>query len=95
MLARLRAEFHEAGQERQFDELKPLLAGGCDQPDGYARAAKSLGMTADAVRVAAHRLRQRYRKLLRHEIAQTVALPADVEDEIRDLFQILGGASSP
>ena len=53
--------------------------------------AESLGMTAGAVKVAAHRLRQRYRELPRHEIAQTVAQPADIEDEIRDLFQILGG----
>jgi RNA polymerase sigma-70 factor (ECF subfamily) len=47
-------------------------------------------MTADAVKVAAHRLRQHYRELLRDEIAQTVAQPDDVEDEIRDLFQCLG-----
>lgn len=94
VLARLRAEFRNSDQERHFDELKMFLAGGRDLPDGYARAAESLGMTADAVRVAAHRLRQRYRELLRNEIAQTVAQPTDVEDEIRDLFQILGGASS-
>lgn len=89
VLSRLRAEFREAGQERQFDELKSFLAGGRDQPDGYARAGESLGMTADAVRVAAHRLRQRYRELLRNEISQTVAQAGDVDDEIRDLFQVL------
>lgn len=92
VLSRLRAEFREAGQERQFDELKPFLAGGRDQPDGYTQAAASLGMTPDAVRVAAHRLRQRYRELLRSEIAQTVAQAGDVDDEIRDLFQILSGS---
>lgn len=93
VLARLRAEFRDAGQERQFEQLKAFLAGGHDQPDGYVQAAESLGMTAEAVRVAVYRLRKRYRELLRHEIAQTVARPADVENEIRDLFRILSHSS--
>ena len=46
-------------------------------------------MTEDAVRQAAHRLRRRYRELLREELAQTVADPADVDDEIRSLFETL------
>ena len=92
VLARLRAEFRDAGKETQFEHLKDFLAGGRDQPGGYTRAGESLSMSAEAVKVAAHRLRQRYRELLRNEIAQTVAQPADVEAEIRDLFQILGGS---
>lgn len=92
VLARLRAEFREAGKETQFERLKEFLAGGRDQPDGYARAGESLSMSAEAVKVAAHRLRQRYRELLRNEIAQTVAQSGDVDDEIRDLFQVLGGS---
>jgi RNA polymerase sigma-70 factor (ECF subfamily) len=48
-------------------------------------------MSEGAVRVAAHRLRQRYRELLRNEIAQTVATPAEVEDELRHLFAALSG----
>ena len=47
-------------------------------------------MTEGAVKVAAHRLRRRYRNLLQAEVAQTVAAPEDVEDEIRNLFTILG-----
>ena len=91
VLVQRRAEFRDAGQESQFEQLKEFLAGGRDKPEGYGPAAAALGMTPAAVRVAAHRLRQRYRELLRHEIAQTVAQSGDVEDEIRDLFQILGG----
>lgn len=90
VLVRLRSEFRTAGKESQFDELKRFLAGGRDHPGGYAVAAERLGMTADAVKVAAHRLRQRYRELLRDEIAQTVAQPDDIDEEIRDLFQCLG-----
>jgi len=47
-------------------------------------------MSEGAVKVAAHRLRRRYRELLREEIAQTVATPAEVEGELRDLFAALG-----
>jgi RNA polymerase sigma-70 factor (ECF subfamily) len=47
-------------------------------------------MSEGAVKTAAHRLRRRYRELLRDEIAQTVASPEDVEDEIRSLFDALG-----
>ena len=47
-------------------------------------------MTESAAKVAAHRLRERYRELLRAEIAETVEKPEDVEDEIRSLFAVLG-----
>jgi RNA polymerase sigma-70 factor (ECF subfamily) len=52
--------------------------------------AERLGTTEGAARVAAHRLRRRYGELLRQEIAATVADPAQVDDEIRDLFAALG-----
>jgi RNA polymerase sigma-70 factor (ECF subfamily) len=90
VLLRLRAEFRDNGKEAQFEQLKPFLAGGRDAGESYEAVAESLGMTPDAVKVAAHRLRQRYRELLRAEIAATVADPDDVDDEIRDLFQVLG-----
>ena len=48
-------------------------------------------MSEGAVKVAVHRLRQRYRAILRAEIAQTVAAEADVEDELRHLFAALSG----
>jgi RNA polymerase sigma-70 factor (ECF subfamily) len=90
VLARLRHEFQSAGKVEHFERMKLFLAGGRSSDEGYAEAATALGMTADAVKVAAHRLRQRYRELLRSEIAQTVAEPGDVDDEIRELFQVLG-----
>ena len=57
----------------------------------YAEIATRLGTTEGAVKVAVHRLRQRYREVLRAEIADTVASPEEVEDEIRNLFAALAG----
>ena len=62
------------------------------QAPSYATIAQELGMTEGAVKVAAHRLRGRYRELLRDEIGQTVADPIDIDDEIRELFQALKGS---
>ncbi|MBI5758171.1 MAG: sigma-70 family RNA polymerase sigma factor [Planctomycetales bacterium] len=91
VLARLRIEFREAGKEDQFEQLKPFLSGARERSgENYVDVGRAAGMTAEAVKVAAHRLRQRYRELLRAEIAQTVAQPGDVDDEIRDLFHVLG-----
>jgi RNA polymerase sigma-70 factor (ECF subfamily) len=55
--------------------------------------AKKLGVSEGAVKAAVHRLRQRYRQLLRDEIAHTVAGPAEVEEELRHLIAVLGGRS--
>jgi len=57
----------------------------------YADIAAQLGTSEGAVKVAVHRLRQRYREVLRAEIADTVASPGEVEDEIRNLFAALAG----
>lgn len=90
VLARLEAEFTERGKQESFQHLKPLLAGDSDaQP--YQQVADSLGSNEAAVKMAVHRLRRRYRELLREEIAQTVADPRDVDDELRQLFAILSG----
>ena len=59
-------------------------------PSLYAELAARLNMTEGTVKVAVHRLRQRYRELLRDEIAHTVSSPAEVDDEIRHLFAVLG-----
>lgn len=87
VLSQLRQEYVAAGKERQFDLLKPFIAGAGGD---YQAAAKELGWTDNAARVAAHRLRGRYRELLRAEIAHTVGSLDDVDDEIRWLFQVLG-----
>jgi RNA polymerase sigma factor (sigma-70 family) len=87
VLARLQAEMTADGKAALFEALKGHLTGG--QTIGYATTAAGLGMTEGAVRVAAHRLRRRYRELLREEIAQTVTSPDEIEEEIRYLFACL------
>jgi RNA polymerase sigma-70 factor (ECF subfamily) len=87
VLARLQAEMAADGKAALFDALKGHLTG--SQAAGYAATAAHLGMTEGAVKVAAHRLRRRYRELLREEIAQTVASPDEIEEEIRYLFTCL------
>ena len=85
VLARLGAEYAEAGKSEVFEQLKDSLTGTRDSIP-YAVIATKLDTTEGAVKVAVHRLRQRYRKLLREEIAHTVASPAEVDEEIRHLF---------
>ena len=77
-----------AGKEKQFETLSPFLAGTRGE-GAYAEASRRLGFTEGAAMVAAHRLRTRYREILRAEIAQTLNDPADVDDEIRRLFSSL------
>jgi RNA polymerase sigma-70 factor (ECF subfamily) len=85
VLARLRAECEVEGRNRQFDELKVFLTAGKGALS-HGAAAKALGLDEGAVRVAVHRLRKRYRRLLRDEIAQTLADPAQVDEEMQALF---------
>ena len=90
VLGLLRDELRATGKGHQFETLKTYLAG-VPKGSSYADAATQLDMTEGAVRVTVHRFRQRYRELLREEIAQTVSSEEDVEDEIRSLFATLGG----
>lgn len=85
VLARLREDYAARGKASWFDRLRLCLLGDKDV-SSHEQAAAELGMTAGAVRVAVHRLRQQFRELLRAEIAQTVEGPEQVEEEIRDLF---------
>jgi RNA polymerase sigma-70 factor (ECF subfamily) len=84
----LRDEYQRAGNTALFDSLKELLPG---EPDGPSQKdiAVQLGMTENAVRQAFYRLRQHYQSLLREEIAQTVATPGDIEDELRHLIAVV------
>lgn len=86
-LRRLREEYVERGKAEVFDALKGCLDGSV--PVAYDATAIALGVTAGAVRVAVHRLRQRYRRALRDEVAQTLDEGQPVEDEIRDLLDAL------
>jgi len=88
VLTRLGEEYRAAGNAPLFDRLKELFVEEPGQPS-QAAIAGELGMTQNAVKQAFHRLRQRYRVLLREEIAHTVAVPGDVEDELRHLIAVL------
>jgi RNA polymerase sigma factor (sigma-70 family) len=88
VMNQLSAEFVRDAKAELFEALKPCLLGErTSQP--YAALAEKLGMTEGSVKVAVYRLRQRYRQLLREEIANTVARPEEVEGELRYLFAVL------
>jgi RNA polymerase sigma-70 factor (ECF subfamily) len=84
VINRVQREMERDGKGRHFQALKDYIGG----PGGssYADAATALGMTESAARMAASRLRTRYRELLREEIAHTVSTPEEVDDEVRHLF---------
>jgi RNA polymerase sigma-70 factor (ECF subfamily) len=89
VITRLREECNANEQSRLFDQLKPFLT--VDKAAvPYAQAAVELGLAEGAVRVAVHRLRKRYRGLLRDEITQTLADPAQIEEEMRTLLGAFG-----
>jgi RNA polymerase sigma-70 factor (ECF subfamily) len=88
VLSRLKDEYSGAGNAALFDSLKELLP---DEPGSPSQAeiAAKLGMTENALRQAFYRFRQHYQSLLREEIANTVATPGDIEDELRHLIAVL------
>jgi RNA polymerase sigma factor (sigma-70 family) len=88
VLAKLKEEYHRAGNAALFDSLTQLLPAEPGAPS-QAEIAVQLGMTGNALRQAFHRFRQRYQRLLREEIAHTVATPGDIEDELRHLISVV------
>jgi len=86
----LRRDYEARGHGEVFDQLKIFLSGD-RAPLSHAQAGQLLGINENAVKVAVHRLRQRYRECLREQIAQTVSTPAEVDAEIRELFAIFSG----
>jgi RNA polymerase sigma factor (sigma-70 family) len=86
-LKALRDEMTKAGKGEQFDALKSSLTGEDELP--REEIAARLEMSEGAVKVAVHRLRQRYRKLLRAAVAETVSGEADLDDEMRYLVAVL------
>jgi len=88
VMARLRDEYRSAGNLRFFEQLKKMLM---DEPDrsSQAQVASEFDMTENAVKQAFYRLRQRYQTLLREEVAHTVAMPGDIEDELRHLIAVV------
>ena len=85
-MARLRGEYAAAGKERIFEHCKGALA---RAEISMAEIAERLDISENAAKVATHRLRKRYRELLRQEVAHTLADPAEIDDEIRQLFAAL------
>jgi len=81
----LREDFERSGKADHFDRLRPFLSGEAD----YAGTAAAVGMSEGALRVAVHRLRKQLKQRLHDEIAETVAEPGDVNDEIRYLIEVL------
>ena len=84
VMTRLQREMERSGKGRQFQALKELIGGSGDS--SYAAAAGELDISESAARMAASRMRGRYRELLRDEIAQTVSTPEEIDDEVRHLF---------
>lgn len=85
VIEHLQAECVAEGKARLFEQLKVFLAAGKSET-AQSEVAHVLGMEEGAVRVAVHRLRKRYRQLLRDEIANTLSDPAMVDEEMRALF---------
>lgn len=91
VLGHLEAEYEARGKRELFQQLAPCLGGHADALP-YAEIARELGANEGTVKVAVHRMRGRYRQLLRAEIQETLAEGGDVEQEIRDLFEALADA---
>jgi DNA-directed RNA polymerase specialized sigma24 family protein len=84
----LRLECVDAGKEALYDELHPWLQGESQHGD-QAKTAASLGMTVGAMKVALHRLRQRFRQCVKTEVAGTLKDETFVEEEMRSLLAAL------
>ena len=86
-VATLRADFVNTGKENTFDHLEAFLRG--EKAAGYADIARALGTTEGAIKVTVHRLRRRFREVLRSQIMATVSDDSDIDDEIRYLLAAL------
>lgn len=92
VLARLEQEFQDSGKGKVFAQLKGALLVEQASPS-YAELGTKLGLKTDAVKQTVHRMRLRYRELFREEIAQTVAGPGEVEDELKHILAVLSGGT--
>ena len=85
VMARLRAEYSAMGKTDQFARLEALLT----KDARCEPLAQEMGVSAGALRMSLHRLRRKYRHILREEIAETVSTPTEIDDEIRFLMSVL------
>lgn len=83
----LRAEYAAAGKAQLFEGLRAFIWGDTSSAS-YVEIGHQLNLTEGAVKVAVHRLRQRFRELLRAEVAHTVARPEDIDGELRHLIEV-------
>lgn len=90
-MSAVRAQYVEQGKERIFDALQPLLSGETEITLG--EISGTLGMSVGAIKVALHRMRERYGQQIRLQVARTVPDPSEVDDELRSLFQIFSRES--
>jgi RNA polymerase sigma-70 factor (ECF subfamily) len=88
VLERLRAEFAAAGKARQLESLSVFLNEECEDVRSE-KVAEQMGITVGALRASVYRMRRKYRRLLRDEIAETVSAPEEVDEEIRFLMSAL------
>ncbi|MCI0535652.1 MAG: sigma-70 family RNA polymerase sigma factor [Verrucomicrobiales bacterium] len=88
-MSKLAEEFAVAGKAGDFQRLKFFLSQPAGRKEAYAEVAKHLGAQPETVAVTVHRMRRRYRELLRAEIEATVSRVEDVEDELRYLMEII------
>jgi RNA polymerase sigma-70 factor (ECF subfamily) len=87
-MERLGEEFAHAGKAELFGHLQARLTRP-DSTSGYYELGLTLQMNESAVKVAVHRMRRRYRQLVRLEIGRTVQSPTEIDEEVRDLFAAL------
>lgn len=87
-MEQLRVEFHSLGKTDLFEQLKPFLVAD-PEATSYGEIAAASGMTVGSLKMATHRMRARFRELLRGEIAETVGTPAAIEEEIGWLMAAL------
>jgi RNA polymerase sigma factor (sigma-70 family) len=91
-LESLREELQAAGKLKVFEQLKNFLTGGSVLPS-YDEASARMGVPRATVKTHVHRMRQRYRELVRREIARTVSVPHEIDEELRYLSSVLAEAA--
>jgi RNA polymerase sigma-70 factor (ECF subfamily) len=87
-LTRLRGELESEGKGRVFEKLQGFLLG--KEEASYQQVANALNLSLGALKTTIHRMRGRFRALLREEVARTVATPSEVDEELRHLRAVLG-----
>jgi RNA polymerase sigma-70 factor (ECF subfamily) len=88
----LREELQAEGKAKLFEQLKNFIAGGTVLPS-YDEAATQMDIPRATVKTHVHRLRERYREIVRREIARTVSAPHEVDEELRYLCNVLAEAA--